>query len=204
MPNNELQIARQRVNVRWYHHPIDFANVLKAFIGSNYLGLPFAFFNSGLGLGIIGLVIIASLTDHCCQLIVKCKKRVIINIMQKYQDTHCDADFNTLVRLQIRLEKHLDYADIGNIVLGKWGPILVNSFLLLTQFGFCVAYFIFIGNTVQLLFPQKLVNETIPQFQSSITTVHDGSSISRNVMFNVTNSTTTGFTQTTTGYTQTT
>ncbi|KAJ8318235.1 hypothetical protein KUTeg_003326 [Tegillarca granosa] len=62
---------------RWYIHIADFANMLKAFMGSNYLSVSFAFLKSGLGLGIGGLLFIASLTDHCCHLIVKTKYHAI-------------------------------------------------------------------------------------------------------------------------------
>jgi hypothetical protein len=35
--------------MKWYTHVGDFSNLLKAFIGSNYLGISFAFYQSGLG-----------------------------------------------------------------------------------------------------------------------------------------------------------
>ena len=35
--------------MKWSTHVGDFSNLLKAFIGSNYLGISFAFYQSGLG-----------------------------------------------------------------------------------------------------------------------------------------------------------
>ena len=32
---------------------------------------------------------------------------------------------------------HLTYGDCGELVLGKAGPLVINAFLLITQFGFC-------------------------------------------------------------------
>ena len=37
----------------------DFSNVFKAFIGSNYLGMPYAFAQAGIVAGLFGLVLIA-------------------------------------------------------------------------------------------------------------------------------------------------
>jgi hypothetical protein len=52
---------------------LDYNNILKAFVGSNYLSMPFAYSQAGVTLGTTCLVIIALLTDRCCNLIVKCK-----------------------------------------------------------------------------------------------------------------------------------
>ena len=37
-----------RSQIKWYHHIADFANLLKAFIGTNYFSLAFGFRQSGL------------------------------------------------------------------------------------------------------------------------------------------------------------
>lgn len=51
--------------------------------------------------------------------------------------------------------RHMMYGDIGKVCYGKYGVGVVNFFIALTQFGFCVGYFIFIGNTVHSLFPYE-------------------------------------------------
>lgn len=45
------------------------------------------------------------------------------------------------------------FGEIGRIALGKWGVLLVNVALLATQYGFCIGYFIFLGNTIMSMFP---------------------------------------------------
>ena len=45
------------------------------------------------------------------------------------------------------------FGEIGRIALGKWGVLLVNVALLATQYGFCIGYFIFMGNTIASMFP---------------------------------------------------
>lgn len=49
--------------------------------------------------------------------------------------------------------RNMMYGDVGKLCYGKYGVGVVNFFIAVTQFGFCVAYFIFIGNTVHTLFP---------------------------------------------------
>ncbi|XP_038064968.1 vacuolar amino acid transporter 4-like isoform X2 [Patiria miniata] len=61
---------------------MDFANLFKAFIGVNYLSIAFAIGQSGIALGIIGLLLIAVATVHGCHLLIKCKRQVIQNIVR--------------------------------------------------------------------------------------------------------------------------
>ncbi|XP_069124866.1 uncharacterized protein [Argopecten irradians] len=180
---------------KWVMHLGDFANMLKAFIGSNYLGVAYAFKQSGLALGIVCLIIIASLTDHCCHLIVKTKyhamrvllsqfkaKKQLTQSSDRYQagnrldcsrysfgseTTDSDSEPNVINKdvptvdievdeiqiLERHMMKHMSYGDIGRLSFGKSGLFLVNLFIGTTQFCFCVAYFIFIGNTIHKLFP---------------------------------------------------
>ncbi|XP_046855366.1 amino acid transporter AVT3B-like [Xenia sp. Carnegie-2017] len=138
----------------------DFANIFKAFVGCNYLSIPFAFKQSGLVLGIIGLVIIAYITDHCCILIVKCKKAAIDNIMNSTYVCPYDEDTKEFQKIEKRkskqrknLELAITYGDLGQIALGKLGTFIVNTALIITQFSFCVNYFIFIGDTITRMYP---------------------------------------------------
>ncbi|XP_070185489.1 uncharacterized protein [Littorina saxatilis] len=166
------------------HHLMDFANMLKAFIGSNYLTIAFAFRQSGVHLGWIGLIAIATLTAHCCRLIVKCKYHSIDHILLKAKvssttqetnareqrhsadssvtytssESSCDegsGDQKTLYKktLYKKLQRNMTFGDIGRICMGKTGLALVNVSIMITQFGFCVGYFIFIGNTINSMFP---------------------------------------------------
>lgn len=134
----------------------DFANVLKAFIGTSYLSLPFAFYQSGLVLGAIGLVIIAAITDHCCQLIIKCKNAavdMVLHSSSKYQVLQTEACYEEMAKVKETIEKEMTLGDIGKIAIGPWGNRIVNIALVITQTGFCIAYFIFMGNTIKEMFP---------------------------------------------------
>lgn len=160
----------------------DFANVFKAFIGTNWIGLPFAFKESGFVLGLVGILVIAVVTDHCCQLVIKCKRAAV----QKVLDTVCLSDVTDVesqltqaALLRETVEKRMQYGDIARIAMGKWGVLLVNMALLATQYGFCVGYFIFMGNTIVSMFT------TVSSVPS---TLHNGSASNVTSLSNVASS----------------
>ncbi|XP_071793223.1 proton-coupled amino acid transporter 1-like isoform X1 [Asterias amurensis] len=138
---------------------MDFANLFKAFIGVNYLSIAFAISQSGIALGIVGLLLISIATVHCCHLIIKCKRELIRQIIEdNISNEHQSPEtlMKTRHLLNTTLEKRLSYGDTASLSLGKVGIILVNVSLVVTQFGFCVNYFIFLGNTFQKMFPYHL------------------------------------------------
>ncbi|XP_062612262.1 uncharacterized protein LOC134274037 [Saccostrea cucullata] len=168
----------------WQNYVADFANMLKAFIGSNYLTVSYAFLQSGLGLGFGGLLLIALLTDHCCHLIVKTKYHAIKRVIAMYKagtsktssadkDSSSELfssdedeetviyDLDEVTLMEQHLLKHMSYGDIGQISMGKIGRIIVNICIGVTQFCFCVGYSIFLGNTIFSLFPSKVCNNAI-------------------------------------------
>ena len=101
------------------------------------------------------------MTSHCCQLIVKVKYIIINEYCLQYQTSHGDGRYGPYTssrKFRKSLQKHLDYPDIGRVVYGKWGAGFVKMFLVLTQFGFCVNYHIFLGNTLYgMIEPSSLI-----------------------------------------------
>ena len=107
-------------------------------------------------MGAVALVVIATITDHCCQLIIKCKNAAVGMILDgspKYQELHAEECFEEMARIKETVEKEMTLGDIGKIAVGPWGIRIVNMALVVTQTGFCVAYFIFVGNTIKEMFP---------------------------------------------------
>ncbi|GFR68431.1 proton-coupled amino acid transporter 4 [Elysia marginata] len=177
--------ATQRTKPRWHVLVGDFANMLKAFIGANYLSIAYAFKQSGLVLGLFGLTFIALMTDHCCHLIVKCKYHAIdrilnrkkhgkgfIPVRQEDHDDDSDSDDSDTDELNRgtaseeykKLQRNFTYGDVGKTAFGKAGLFIVNACLVFTQFGFCVSYFIFVGNTIHSIFPFTKPNATYGLF----------------------------------------
>ncbi|KAH9498872.1 hypothetical protein Btru_004913 [Bulinus truncatus] len=180
MNNQVIFTQSNKKNSRTFILLSDFGNIVKAFIGANYLTISYAFTQSGLLTGIILLIVIATITDHCCQLIVKCKYQAISNVSSKMKwlsDSSLndkDGDIsntyneckNTMKSKEMKLMhqnlvRNLTYGDIGKLTFGSCGLFIVNACIFFTQFGFCIAYFIFIGNTIYSLFPTENSTVTI-------------------------------------------
>lgn len=151
-----MEDSEARRRIRWYTYVGDFLNTLKAFIGSNYQALPFAFANSGLAVGVVGVLLIATLTDHCCQILVSCKIYIIDRTCQKKLSSGKITE-SEVAPLRERLQLAIGYGDIGQHVLGPWCYQLIQAAVCFTQFVTCLVYFIFIANTVSMIFPLKHV-----------------------------------------------
>lgn len=69
-----------------------------------------------------------------------------------------DDDFETVKHSDAKehMATNMSYGDVGKLAYGAVGVAVVNFCIALTQFGFCVNYFIFIGNTIHSLFPVHL------------------------------------------------
>ena len=114
----------------------------------------FIFYTFWFQLGLIGILVIAFITDHCCQLIIKCKKAAVQQVLDTVpQSKDVESQDSNIASLRNTVEKRMLFGEIGRIALGKWGVLLVNGALIATQYGFCVGYFIFLGQTISSMFP---------------------------------------------------
>ena len=116
-----------------------------------YLYLLFICF-SILQLGFVGVFIVASLTDHCIQLLVVCKSTVIKKMCEE-KFSKGKFTVRELSKFRQRLEQTVGYADISHYVLGGFFYHLTQFAIWFTQFATIVAYFIVMGNTIYELFP---------------------------------------------------
>ncbi|XP_064482211.1 proton-coupled amino acid transporter 1-like isoform X2 [Ornithodoros turicata] len=112
-------------------------HVLKGNIGTGVLAMPSAFANAGIVVGSIGILMMGLICVHCMHVIVKCN-----HILSR--------------KLGCR---SLDFAGVAENAFSL-GPqsfrkfsgaarAAVNVFLLLTQFGFCCVYFVFVAASIQ-------------------------------------------------------
>lgn len=111
----------------------DIGNMLKAFIGLNFMYVSYAFSKAGLIRGIIGLIVIAAVTEHCCLLLVKVKNAM---------PAPSASDNSSLSH------SSPTYADIARFAGGSAMEAFVNIALVVTQIGYCVGYLIFISHTI--------------------------------------------------------
>jgi len=116
-------------------------HLLKGNIGTGILAMPDAIKNSGLLVGNIGLVFMASICIHCMHLLVN-------NSQELCRRTGLPF---------------LSYADVAetcfathsNARLRRIAPIartVIDTFLCITQLGFCCVYFVFVAQNLQQIF----------------------------------------------------
>ncbi len=106
-------------------------NLIKSFVGSGILGMPFAFLHSGIILGLIGMAVLAVITIHCTILLIECKKIIV--------HEHPNQTIKT-------------FGDVMAKTFGMAGSMVAEFFLGFTQLGFCIAYLIFIGENLRKIF----------------------------------------------------
>lgn len=134
---------------------VDIGNMLKAFIGINFMYVAYAFSKAGLYRGILGLVVILCLTEHCCLLLLRVKNAMP---SQSPESTYAplpqtdDAEGGP----PLPPPKPPQYGDIAHFVAGRPAETLVNCALVLTQFGYCVGYLIFLSSTLHHMLPLPL------------------------------------------------
>mmetsp|Transcript_11747 Transcript_11747/g.35810 ORF Transcript_11747/g.35810 Transcript_11747/m.35810 type:complete len:473 (+) Transcript_11747:357-1775(+) len=114
----------------------DFMNLLKAFIGLNFMYISFAFSQAGLVRGILGLLFIAYITYISCVMLIQVKDTIPENIRAAH--------------------KHLTYGDIVRLTVGPQAEVVINAALVLTQFGYCTGYLIFLSHTIHDLLHSSL------------------------------------------------
>lgn len=145
----------------------DVGNMLKAFIGLNFMYVAYAFSKAGLLRGCFGLIAITCLTEHCCILLVHVK-----NVMpgqaipsavslQTYtpletDDAHDSYETDQQTTVQQSSIHPPQYGHIAYFVSGSTAENLVNFALVLTQFGYCVGYLIFLSSTIHHMLPASL------------------------------------------------
>jgi hypothetical protein len=104
--------------------------------------------------GIAGVLIIATLTDHCIQVMLNCKNAFIEQICRESVAVK-SVDSADVPRLRERLQLSVTYGDLGQRVYGSWCFHLIQFAVWFTQFTTCISYCIFIGNTVYEMFPLR-------------------------------------------------
>jgi proton-coupled amino acid transporter len=94
--------------------------------------MPYAFLKGGLLSGVATLVVVALLSGYGVRLLLRVKNALV-----------ADGD----------VVSSRSFGSITSRVLGRWGEITVNVFLVFTQCGFACAYVIFISTNLHHLVP---------------------------------------------------
>ncbi|KAA8491890.1 Amino acid transporter ANTL1 [Porphyridium purpureum] len=129
-PNLAAAIVTRR-KVSTTDFGIDLANMFKAFIGMNFMYVSYAFSKAGLVRGVVGMVFILWATNYCSMNIIRVKR--------------------SLPKMEGAKATRWTFGDVTREVLGENMERVVNVVLVFTQFGFCVAYIIFLSQTLRQL-----------------------------------------------------
>jgi len=102
----------------------DLANVFKAFIGANFLSIPFAVRSFGLVSSCVFMLLIGGATRLGVDVLIQAKRSL----------SQCVNSSS--------------YGFVAGELLGLWALRAVECCLLLTQYGFCIGYIIFLSKTL--------------------------------------------------------
>lgn len=61
-------------------------NIIKVYVGSGVMGLPFSFMEGGLIVGTLGLIFVAVVSNHCVLMLVDCKSALDASHVKTYRD----------------------------------------------------------------------------------------------------------------------
>ncbi|KAK3100361.1 hypothetical protein FSP39_018724 [Pinctada imbricata] len=139
-------------------------NILKGNIGPGILALPIAFKYAGLWVGAVGLLIIGYISTHCMHILMNCHDVLKIRLEN-------DPSLNP--------KKTVGYAGIVKVCLASGperlrkyteaGTQVINTFLNVTQIGFCCVYIVFVAQNFQQVIDSS--NEINPREEKIIMAV---------------------------------
>lgn len=149
----------------------DSCSVIKAFIGTNFFGVAFAFRLCGVGIAIPMFALIAFCVRQGCRMLVKCKVELDNRAAQKALNASFEstnklgyqppASSINLLSEDAGSEKKEDedkpvsaadesvFASVGGGLFGSWMSNVIKGLLTLTQLGYCTGYFVFLSQTLQ-------------------------------------------------------
>uniref|UniRef100_T2MAP4 Proton-coupled amino acid transporter 1 n=1 Tax=Hydra vulgaris TaxID=6087 RepID=T2MAP4_HYDVU len=108
-------------------------HIFKGNVGTGILSLPAAVKHAGIIVGPAGLILFAIIAVHCMHLLVRCSR-------------HFCKKLNIPALSYGEVAEECCRPYLGNH--SKFARFVVNIFLIITQFGFCAIYFVFIANTI--------------------------------------------------------
>ena len=128
-----------------------FGHMMKAFVGANYLSIPYAIKCAGLYLGVVGLVVVGVLTGYCCLLLIECKRALETRYRREGEGSEVRFELLSEGVGASKETERVTYGDIAAHVYGSRGRMVVEAALVVTQLGFCVGYFIFVSSNLATL-----------------------------------------------------
>lgn len=113
-------------------------HLLKGNIGTGVLAMPSACKYAGLWAGPIGVLLIGCIATHCMHMLVNCSRKLCKRTVGLHSLGYAEILEEAMRTGPERLQRY-----------HKYGRYAINGFLLLTQFGFCCVYILFVAQNVQ-------------------------------------------------------
>ncbi|OWF52908.1 proton-coupled amino acid transporter 2-like [Mizuhopecten yessoensis] len=113
-------------------------HLLKGNIGTGVLAMPSACKYAGLWAGPVGVLVIGFIATHCMHMLVNCSRKLCKRREGLYALGYAEILEESLRTGPPRLQR-----------FHRHGRYTINGFLLLTQFGFCCVYILFIAQNIQ-------------------------------------------------------
>lgn len=117
-----------------------FANLLKTMIGSGLLTLPYVTAQVGLGFSVVGLFIIALLTQAAIRLVVRC----VVHERQLAGTTYLDIEHTGNAH---GMHGSSSWQLVSKAAFGRFGWYVTCASLVTAQLGVVSSYLDFVGNT---------------------------------------------------------
>ena len=110
-----------------------FTHILKSYIGSGVLGLPYAYAQGGMIAAMTGMVTVSVMSTLCVFMLLDCKRKLPGRVRT--------------------------FGDVGYGAMGRSGHVIVELTVVLSQLGFSCAYLIFVSQNLFLYVKLALTSE---------------------------------------------
>jgi len=122
------------------------------------LGLPYAFKEAGILEGVVIMSFVGYLSVSAMLLLIDCKDHILKNKFQQnsnvsYKKLQQEDNESLISNSEVKPtspidEDNIGYGDVGFYAYGKFGALLVDIAIVVSQTGFCCAYLIFISENL--------------------------------------------------------
>jgi hypothetical protein len=131
----------------WADIGVAYLNLVKAVVGAGVLALPYAFSHGGLVFSSLGMAVIALWNYFTVSLLLKCKSRCKVSVLQLRKDGIANSTFGALAYL----------------AMGRAGTLIIDISLILTLLGIGVTYQIQAGTLLNScgFLPSTATNQRI-------------------------------------------
>ena len=121
-------------------------NIIISFVGAGLLGVPNAFSKAGWLLGSVTCIVISALNLYAMLLLPQVKRKLLSRSIATTAEVNSNGQQPQQPPQSLHSPKDIvSYGDLGRVILGPTGEVLVNICLGISQAGFATAYIIFIA-----------------------------------------------------------